>query len=171
MGDSPSRDFLPDAAGATGSVDNILNALPTMMQLPFGLGPDMPPSQNASAQACGGIAEATARERMYLRHGRMYEADCLFELVAYKPALKLYEEAVGAHQDTASALTAYVQIINCHVFLGQMMDARAALARAEILVDRIPDMAFASPLSLETRSDWKRYFQWLRDSEFLGKHG
>jgi tetratricopeptide (TPR) repeat protein len=113
----------------------------------------------------------TARERMYLRHGRLYEADCLFELVAYKPALKLYEEAVGAYQDTTSALAAYVQIINCHVFLGQKMEARAALARAEILVDRIPDEAFTAPLSLETRSDWKRYLQWLRDSEFLGKQG
>ena len=110
----------------------------------------------------------SARERMFLRHGRMYEADCLFELVEYKPALKLYEEAVGAHQDTASALAAYVQIINCHVFLGDMMEARAALSRAEILVDRIPDLAFALPLSVETRADWKRYFQWLRDSEFLG---
>lgn len=116
-------------------------------------------------------ATMTARERMYLRHARLYEADCLFELLAYKPALKLYEEAVGAHQDTPSALAAYVQIINCHVFLGQLTEARAALARAEILVDRIPADAFSGPLAVESRGDWKRYFQWLRDTEFLGTEG
>jgi tetratricopeptide (TPR) repeat protein len=103
----------------------------------------------------------TPVDRLRLKHARLYEADCLFAMQAYKPALKLYEAAAGAYQDSPTALAAYVQIINCHVFLGQPTEARAALARAEILTDRIPDAAFDQSLSPERRADWKRYFKWL----------
>jgi hypothetical protein len=85
----------------------------------------------------------------------------------YSTALKLYESAAAAYADTASALAAYVQIINCHVFLGERAEARAALARAMILTDVIPDVALANGVSPEGRDDWKRYFEWLGKSELF----
>jgi len=62
---------------------------------------------------------------------------------------------------------AHVQIINIHVFLGQPREARAALARALVLVDAIPTEAFAASVSPEQRRDWRRYFDWLGQSELF----
>ena len=112
-------------------------------------------------------AELDRLERVYLRHATLYEADCYFETQDYHHALKLYEEAAGAYRDTSSALAAYVQMINSYVFLGQPEEARAALARALVLVDAIPDASFDTELSPETREDWKRYFEWLGQSELF----
>lgn len=106
-------------------------------------------------------------ERMYLRHAYLYEADCVFETRDYRQALKRYEEAAATYRDTTSALAAYVQIINSHVFLGQPEEARAALARAIVMVDAMPDEAFANPVSSENRQDWKRYFEWLQQAELF----
>lgn len=102
--------------------------------------------------------------RMYLRLAQLYEADCLFDLRRYEDALKLYEEAAVTYRDTASALAAYLQIINCHVLLQRPQEARAALARAQILVDAIPTEAFERSVSPEGRADWKRHFKWLEHS-------
>lgn len=106
-------------------------------------------------------------ERMYRRHAYLYEADCYFEVGEYHRALKLYEEAAGLFKDTPSALAAYIQIINCQVFLGQPQEARAALARAQVLVDAIPEEALTSTVSPETREDWKHYLAWLDASELF----
>ena len=70
-------------------------------------------------------------------------------------------------KDSPTALAAYVQIINCHVFLSQPLEARAALARALILVDAIPRAGFGRSVSPETHRDWKRYFEWLGESELF----
>ncbi len=109
----------------------------------------------------------TALERMYQRHAYVYEADSFFEMQEFRTALELYEEAAGAYKDQPTALAAYVQIINCHVFLGDTEEARAALARALILVDTMPDQAFTESVSPEGRDDWKRYFEWLGESKLF----
>jgi len=112
-------------------------------------------------------ASLDRRERVYLRHAHLYEADCYFETQDYERALKLYEESAGLFKEMPSALAAYVQMINCHVFLGQPDEARAALARVTVLVDSMPDSAFARTVSPERREDWKRYFDWLGKSELF----
>ncbi len=109
----------------------------------------------------------TSLEKLYLRHSYLYEADCYFETLDYQAALKLYEDAAGSFQDTTSSLAAYVQIINCDVFLGRPNEAQAALARALILVDAMPQASFDDSLSPEKREDWRRYFQWLDESELF----
>lgn len=106
-------------------------------------------------------------EKVYYRHAALYEADCHFETQDYRPALKRYEEAVAIFKDSPTGLAAYVQIINCHVFLGRPHEARAALARAEILVDSMADAAFEASVSPERREDWKRYLAWLNESELF----
>lgn len=108
--------------------------------------------------------EMTPMERMVLRHAHLYEADCYFDTQDYVRALKLYEEAAGIYKDQPGGLAAYVQIINCHVFLGQADEARAALARASVLVESIPEAAFVTSISPQTRGDWKEYFSWLGES-------
>ncbi|MBI4717340.1 MAG: tetratricopeptide repeat protein [Planctomycetes bacterium] len=114
-----------------------------------------------------GAGRLTPLERVYLRHSYLYEADCYFEQRDYRTALKLYEEAASAYSDGPSALAAYVQVINCHVFLGEPHEARAALARALVVTEAIPDAAFVQSVAPEGREDWKRYFQWLGESELF----
>ncbi len=99
--------------------------------------------------------------KLYLRHAYLYEADCYFETQSYPEALKLYEEAAAMFKESPSSLVAYMQMINCQVFLGQPLEARAALARAMVLTDAIPAKAFGRSVVRETREDWKRYFDWL----------
>jgi len=110
-------------------------------------------------------------ERVYRRHAHLYEADCYFEMRRYADALDLYEAAAGLFKDRPSGLAAYVQIINCHVFLGQPAQARAALGRAQVLVSDMPQAAFDDSVSPEGRKDWRRYFDWLRQSELLEPTG
>jgi tetratricopeptide (TPR) repeat protein len=110
-------------------------------------------------------------ETIYLRHAYLYEADCRFENQEYAEALKLYEDAVGLFKEQPAGLAAYVQIINCHVFLGEPAEARAALSRALVLVDAMPQAAFDRSVSPEKRADWKRYFEWLGESELLSPVG
>jgi tetratricopeptide (TPR) repeat protein len=114
-----------------------------------------------------GLGALDELERMYHRHAFLYEADCLFETRKYRDALKHYEEATHAFRDSPTGLAAYVQIINCYTFLGEPEEARAALARALIVVDAIPDAAFKESVSPESRRDWKRYLEWLGDSELF----
>ena len=114
-----------------------------------------------------GAQRLSALERVYLRLAGLYVADCHFEMQDYATALKLYESAAAAHGDTISALAAYVQIINCHAFLGEKAEARAALARALILTDVMPEAALARNVSPERRDDWKRYFEWLGQAELF----
>jgi tetratricopeptide (TPR) repeat protein len=102
-----------------------------------------------------------ALEDLYLRHAYVYEADCLFEVQAYEPALKLYEYATAVLREHPTGLAAYVRVIHCHVFLGRPREARAALSRALVMVDSIPDVVFEQSVSPEGRADWKRYFRWL----------
>ena len=135
----------------------------------------------ATARALFGglIAEFEARdpaslnrlESTYLRHSYLYEADCHFENLEYEAALMLYEDAVGLYKELPTGLASYVQIINCQVFLGRPSEARAALARALVLVDAMPQEALDRSISPETREDWKRYFEWLGDSELLDPLG
>lgn len=105
-------------------------------------------------------------ERFYYRYACLYEADCYFENRQYKQALTLYEQAAATFKDSTAGLAAYVQIINCHAFMGEPAEARATLARALILADAIPEQAFTQSLSPETRADWKRFFDWLAESDF-----
>jgi TolA-binding protein len=112
-------------------------------------------------------ADLDRLDRIHLRHAYLYEADCYFETQEYRRALKLYEDAAAMYKDSAAAPGAYVQIINCHVFLGETDEARAALARARVLVDALPEQVFDGSISPETRSDWRRYFAWLSSSELF----
>ncbi len=113
----------------------------------------------------------TDLDEIYQRHAYLYEADAQYEMQRYEEALKLYEDAAGLYKDRPTGLAAYVQIINCHIFLGQPEEARAALARVRVLVDDMPQVAFDRSVSPEGRDDWKRYFEWLSESELMQSTG
>lgn len=102
-------------------------------------------------------------EQIYLQDAVLGEAASLFDLGRYAEALNLYERAAWTYKDQPAALGAYVQIINCFVILGRDAEARAALRRAQYLTEAITDESFDPAGDLETRADWKRYFDWVAD--------
>lgn len=103
-------------------------------------------------------------DEMYVRHAYLYQADCAFDLGDYRRALRLYEEAAGRFQRSITALAAHRQIVHCYVYLGEPAEARSALARARVLVDALPDEAFAKNVFGETREDWRDYFAWAQET-------
>ena len=109
----------------------------------------------------GGDADESVLERTYRREAVLNRAWTLFELGRYEDALRIYEQAAWSYKQSPAGLGAYVQVINCHIFLGQKQQARLALRRAKYLVDSIPDDAFGVAGGLETRADWRRYFDWV----------
>lgn len=109
----------------------------------------------------------TDADSLLLRLATVYEADCLFETGNFRDALTRYEEVASVYKDTPTALSAYVQIVNCHVFLGEPEEARAALSRAQVLVQAMPQESFATSISPETRADWERYFDFLEKAELF----
>jgi tetratricopeptide (TPR) repeat protein len=113
--------------------------------------------------------ESTLDEQnaMYLRYARLYQGDCLVELQQYGEALKIFERAAWIYKDMPSSLAAYVQIINCYLFLGKFDEGEAALRRAQYLVKTIPDEAFETGLVSDAREEWQRYFDWVETSGLL----
>jgi tetratricopeptide (TPR) repeat protein len=111
--------------------------------------------------------ELNPLERIYLRHAYLYEADCYFEAQLYRDALRRYDQVAGLLRGSPSVLAAYVQIINCHVFLGEAAEGRAALARAQVLADRMNPETFENDVSPETKDEWKEYFEWLGRAEIF----
>jgi tetratricopeptide (TPR) repeat protein len=112
-------------------------------------------------------SELDELEALFLRYARLYEADCLFELGRYAEALKKYERAAWIYRESPSALAAYGQIINCHMFLGQTTEARAALRRARHLMEAVPETRFADPALSGTRTEWEQYFNWLGQADLF----
>jgi tetratricopeptide (TPR) repeat protein len=102
-------------------------------------------------------------DRIYLRDARLYEAACHFELGRYKDALALYERAAWIYKDSPASLGAYVQVINCYIFLGRKPDAESALRRAQYLVRSIADEHFQAAGQFESREGWERYFEWVAE--------
>ena len=105
--------------------------------------------------------ELDSLDAVLLRHAYLYEADCQFEVQDYREALQRYDLAASLFKDYSSALSAYVQMIHCYVFLGDAQEARTALARATVLADVLPESAFEGNVSPESREEWKRYLAWL----------
>ncbi len=111
--------------------------------------------------------ESSAQDEIYLRHARLYQADCHFELGEYEDALAQYERAAWIYKGTTTALAAYIQIVNCHVFQGDGAEAAAAVRRALYLVETMPEETFSDGIGRESRLDWREYFNWVQQSELF----
>lgn len=123
-------------------------------------------------------------DRLYLKLSYFYQADSMFELAhssgvpdsqPFAEALEMYDRAAWAYQDDPVAMSAYVQMINCHIRLGWLDQARRTLQRARWALRNIPDEAFEEVPPEEGRAFWEEYFTWLEHTPTLagarGKEG
>ncbi len=115
-----------------------------------------------------GEQELDALQTLALQQARLYQADCLFELGRYEEAVALYETAAFIYRDEPSALSAYVQVINCRLSLGQMEEAQAALRRAQYLLKIMPERVFEGDYIGQNREEWDRFLDWLGRAKLLG---
>jgi tetratricopeptide (TPR) repeat protein len=100
-------------------------------------------------------------DTMYLRHSYLYRADCLYDVGRYEEAASLYEKTVLRYQLTNTALSAFTQIINCHIKLGNIEQARISNERAIWQLRKMSDEAFESGSGRYTRRQWEEWFQWI----------
>ena len=122
--------------------------------------------ENLSTDEGVGPMQPGLRE-LLAKHARLYQADCLFELGRQSEAVALYETAAFIYRDEPSALSAYVQIVNCRLSMGQLAEARTALRRARYLLQIIPDSAFDEVHAGQNRREWERYIDWLTRSDLF----
>lgn len=92
----------------------------------------------------------------------------LFELGEYPEALAHYRIVTSRFADHVTVLPAYVQMSRCFRRLGQSGEARRQLTQARIILQRLPDEAFASESTGLTRDQWAAWIEWARKVHDLG---
>ena len=102
----------------------------------------------------------------YLRAAYLYRADCLFDLGRYQRALETYREAAWRYEDQPTAVTASLQVVNCHERLGQFAEAAAALARARWLLAKVPASSFEPGKGAPPKEYYQAMFDRLERSGF-----
>ena len=100
----------------------------------------------------------------YYRNCWLYWADCLFDLELYHEAALRYELAASRYQLTPTALSAFVQIVNCHLRLGQQAEACSANERARLQLAQMSDADLAASAYGFDRQQWSRWLGWMGQS-------
>ena len=119
-------------------------------------------------------ADLSPVNRYYQQLAYLYRGDCQFDLGRYDPdalsaAIDSYEEAAYRYQGNAAALSAYVQLVNCHVRQGDVAEARSVLGRAQWLARKMPPGQFgAGPLEKDQQR-WQEVLSWLGDTGLLAE--
>lgn len=91
----------------------------------------------------------------YLRSGYLDRGDVLFDLQRYPEAIAAYSEAGWRYENTPTSLTAMLQVVNCHQRLGELQQARAALARLGWLIKKTPAGAFDPDQGMSSKDYWE----------------
>lgn len=106
------------------------------------------------------LPERNEAQQLYEQLAWCYRGDCLFELNdadALMTALRSYNVAATRYADRPAGLSAYVQIANIYLRLGDLSGAAYALDHARALYARLPDDVYASSAG-PSRTDWERFF-------------
>jgi tetratricopeptide (TPR) repeat protein len=109
-------------------------------------------------------------DRQYVKLSHFYRADSIYDrsyladpsdMQPYVQALQRYDEAAWLYQYDSVAMSAYVQIVNCYLRMGNIHEARKALRRAGWALRNIPDDRFDPALPGGGREYWEKYLSWL----------
>jgi tetratricopeptide (TPR) repeat protein len=103
-------------------------------------------------------------DRLYLKLAYFYKADCLYALRDYDNAIAAYDAAAMRYKDDASALAAYVQIVNAYCEQRKFDKARRANERAMTLLSRMPQDAFTNGSFSMPREYWQQWLKWTNNA-------
>jgi tetratricopeptide (TPR) repeat protein len=101
------------------------------------------------------------------QQSRQYYADCMFFMGRFEEALAYYQEIAWLHRDEVTALSAYVQIINCYLSLESIHEARTAVRRAIQLTESLPREAFVNAPPKGGQVQWRQFFSWIENSSLF----
>lgn len=109
-------------------------------------------------------------DRVCFKVSHLYAADTVYDLSLigeagttepFARSLPMYEKAASVYKCEPIAMSAYVQIVNCYLRLGNVAEAWMALQRARWALRNIPDDAFLSYSPEQDRGYWENYLTWL----------
>jgi tetratricopeptide (TPR) repeat protein len=94
-------------------------------------------------------------EQSQLEASYLYRADGLFDMGRYAEAIEAYREAAWRYENRPTAVSATLQIVQCHQRLGQLREARSALARLGWLLKKTPASAFDEGRGMKPKAYWE----------------
>ncbi|MFQ5429110.1 MAG: tetratricopeptide repeat protein [Phycisphaerae bacterium] len=97
----------------------------------------------------------SALEETYLRTSYLYIGDCLFDLGRLDQAIEAYREVAWRYENEPAAVSATTQVVHCFERLARPAEARAALARLQWLLRKIPARAFDAERGMSSKSYWE----------------
>jgi pentatricopeptide repeat protein len=115
-------------------------------------------------------AEMSDLEKLYVKLSHFYRGDAVYDLAFltqiedtqyFARAVEMYDRAAWLYQTDPMALSAYTQMINCYLRMGQTEEARKTLNRAMWALRNISDEQFSRYSPLEGREFWRNYLDWL----------
>jgi tetratricopeptide (TPR) repeat protein len=86
-----------------------------------------------------------------------------FEQERYADALVGFRMVTSRFADHVSTLPAYIQMSRCYSRLENPDEARRQLEQARVVLGRLPDEAFASLSTGQTREQWAEWIEWARE--------
>ena len=86
-----------------------------------------------------------------------------FEQERYADAAAGFRMVTSRFADHISTLPAYVQMSRCYSRLEKPEEARRQLEQARVVLGRLPDEAFNSPSTGQTREQWSEWIEWARE--------
>jgi tetratricopeptide (TPR) repeat protein len=86
-----------------------------------------------------------------------------FEQERYADAVAGFRLVTSRFADHVSTLPAYVQMSRCYSRLEKPDEARRQLEQARVVLSRLPDEAFGSPSTGQTREQWSEWIEWARE--------
>ena len=86
-----------------------------------------------------------------------------FEQERYADAAVGFRLVTSRFADHVSTLPAYVQMSRCYSRLEKPDEARRQLEQARVVLSRLPDKAFGSPSTGQTREQWSEWIEWARE--------
>lgn len=110
-------------------------------------------------------------QRLQIKLSYFQRADMIYDqtrvagmadVTAYAEALDVYDRAAWVYQNDPMTMSAYVQMMTCHLRMGNVDRARMVLQRARWALKGISDEQFERGISpLEGREFWEEYLTWL----------
>lgn len=109
----------------------------------------------------GEAADLTTVEQRVMRNCYFSKGAALADIGRHEEAIQVYSTAANRYQHAPEALEAYVRIADCYRRLGRKAELRGTLARARIVMKRLPPDAPFADATNYTAAEWTTMLDWL----------
>ena len=109
----------------------------------------------------GEAAELSEVEQRVLRNCYFAKGAALADVGRHDEAIQVYSTAANRYQHAPEALEAYVRIADCYRRLGRKGELLGTLARARIVMKRLPPDAPYTVSTNYTAAEWTAMLDWL----------